>query len=404
MAVQTTTNLSNSVRVQYLRQYIQAANFTRTYDQFSTPIGKDQGEIMSAMERGSSVQANFLSDLAPVTAAISQVVDLTPVTLRDATATISPSSRANAIQWSQQLDIQNYTNYGEGRYKAIGKNMMESVDAMAVDVALAGGNVLRATSRASLDAGASSHRLSETAFAEIETILQVLKCPAYLANGRSQYMACMHPEVFFDLRTSNNVLAVGAYQKSEIILNFELGQLGPFKIIVSPWAKVFGAAGADNASNVDTTLNGAVNALDKTVIVTSATNITSGDYLTIGTEETGNTFQYQNERVRVSAAYVSGTTVNIIGEGPNGGLRFDHTTLTAVRNADSVFPVLYGGPASLAKVYATEVGEYGEVVGPKRQGLADQFASLAWKFYGNYGLWSDSWIVRGEYASSLENN
>jgi len=185
-----------------------------------------------------------------------------------------------------------------------------------------------------------------------------------------------------------------------IHLNFELGKIGPFRLIVSPWAKVFGAAGADNASAVATTLGAAADPLDLTITVSANTNIAAGQWLTIGTEETANTHYAGNERVKVAS--VSGTTITIIGEGPNGGLRFAHASGVAVRNADSVFTIMYGGPASLAKLYATEIGEYGQVVGPKRTGNLDQFVTLGWKFYGGYGRIAENRILRGEYSVSAE--
>src|SRR3972149_5022198 len=128
MTVQTTSNLTNSVRTQYLDIYHEAADFQRVYDICAVAAGKPYGEGMNALEKGSSIQLNFLSDLAIATSNISQVADLNPATLRDATASVTPVSRANAIQWSQQLDIQNYTNYAASRFQKIGKNMMESVD------------------------------------------------------------------------------------------------------------------------------------------------------------------------------------------------------------------------------------------------------------------------------------
>jgi len=141
--------------------------------------------------------------------------------------------------------------------------------------------------------------------------------------------------------------------------------------------------------------------LDKTITVTTTANITFGRYLTIGTEETGSTFYEANERCMVVSS--TGAVVTIIGEGANGGLRFGHDSGVAVRNADSVYPVAVGSSQSMAKLYASETGPFGEVVGPKVQGLADQFQSLAFKFYGGYGLWRENCIVRGEFASSLDN-
>lgn len=374
--------------------------FERLYDQAAQPYGQASGLNPAFFEN--ALQVPYLSDMEPATAAISETADITPQVLRDTTSSITPTSRGAALQWSQELDLKAFTNYGEMRFKALGKNMMESLELLAQAAALQGGLLIRAVARASLDAGTTAHNLSPAAFEEASSMLATLKAPAFVGNGRSQWFAIMHPQAYHDLRNSGNVESVALYQQKEIVLNHELGQLGPFKIIVSPWAKVFGAAGVDNASNADTTLSSAANALATQIVVASATNINSGDYLTIGTEETGNTFQPLNERVRVSSAYVSGTTVDIIGEGANGGLRFAHASSVAVRNADTVFPVLYAGPSSLAKVYATEVGEFGQVVGPKVDGLLDQFGSLGWKWWGQYGRFAESWLLRGEYSSSLE--
>jgi hypothetical protein len=84
-------------------------------------------------------------------------------------------------------------------------------------------------------------------------------------------------------------------------------------------------------------------------------------------------------------------------------LRFPHAATTSYAlNADSVYPVAYGGPMSLVKVFAGDVGEFGQLVGPLYDGLANQWQSLAWKFYGGYGRVSENQIVRGEYSSSLD--
>lgn len=378
--------------------------FQRTYDIYAKPIDKNLGLVMKAIMQGSSVQVDFASDMTPEVTAISQVADINPQTLRDATASITPTSRGGALQWSENLDIQVYTDYGAHRHAAIGKNAAESIDLLAQAAALQGNNVKRPAARASLDAGTAAHNLTLANFVEASTIMQVHKSPMFIDNkgGTKNYFCVLHPEVYYDILTSGTVESVGIYQDKAMILNQELGRIAGFKLIVSPWAKVFGAAGADHASNVDTTLSSAANALATQIVVASATNITAGDYLTIGTEETGNTFQPRNERVTVSDAYVSGTTIDIIGEGANGGLRFPHDSAVAVRNADSVFPVLFGGPESIAKLYVPEIGEFGKIVGPKVDGLLDQFQSLGWKFYGGYGRWVESWLLRGEYSSSLE--
>lgn len=397
---QTTLNLTNAIRTKYAAKYIEAAEMQRVYDRLAMPVGKLGVEGASFL--GNSVTLNFLSDMQPGVDEISQVLDVTPQNLRDATTTVSPVSRFGALQWAEALDLKAYTNYGEERFKVLGKNQMESVDLLAQAAALQGAFVDAFVARASLDAGTATHRLTDTRMTMVDAKLQSMKCPAYLGNGRNQFFAIMHPYSFADLRTGGNVVSVGQYQAKEIILNWELGQIGPFKLIVTPFAKTFWSAGVVNASSVATTLATTTpKALDKTITVAASTNMVVGMPVSIGSVETANTFYPMNERVIITDITAT-PIISIAGEGANGGLRFDHVLGETVKNADSVFPVSFGGPASLVKMYDETIGEYGEIVGPKKQGLIDQFASIGWKWYGQYGRVVESWLVRGEYSSSLE--
>lgn len=394
----TTSTLSNSVRGRYLDNYADAVMSRRLYDQICEPITSD----MEKLQRNTSITVPFLSGMSVGSSAISESVDITPQTLRDATASISPSSRAEGIQDSELLLLQNYTDYGARRFEVLANNMVETVEAYSLETIMAGSIVTRAAARASLDAGTSGNRLSDSTFAKAQRYHQGLKMP--LAKGvvgdGGSLLAITHTDAYYDLRTGGNVVSIAQYQDKSIILNGELGFLDGYRIVSSPWAKVFGGAGADNASNAATTLDSAANALDKTITVASGTNCDSGAYLTIGTEETGSTFYPMNERVFVSD--VSGTTVTIVGEGPNGGLKYDHASGTAVRNADSVYPVIFASPKSIAKAYAGEIGEFGEVVGPYRDGNAEQFVNLFWKWYGGFAIINEAWLVRAEVSSSLD--
>jgi len=401
MTIQTTSNLTNSIRTQYVADYYDKAFGQRLYDQLAIPI---PGISPQDAIRGSSVQVDYLSSMTPGTSAISQVADMTPQILYDATASATPTSRGEALQWAENLDIQVYTDYAKKRIKKLAENALESIEILAIDAALQGTWVERAAARASLDAGTASHRASDSVFRKMHARMLSLKIPGFMNDmGEANvWSAIMHPYVFHDISESGNVDAIGTYQEKGIHLNFELGQVGPFRLVVSPYAKVFFSAGADNASNCATTLDGATDPL--------ATSFTTADDKsstattvpwTIGTEETGNTFYPTNEQVMVNT--VSTTSVSaFVGQAENGGLRFAHANGAAVRNADSVYTIAFGGPGSLVKVYAPGVGEFGEVVGPKESGLANQFTSIAWKFYGGYARLTDNMILRGEYSTSYE--
>jgi N4-gp56 family major capsid protein len=393
--LQITSNLTNSRWAKYLPDYIRAARFARVYDALSKPIGAN----MSDLYRSSSIVMNFLSDLEPATATLPENIDVTPVSFRDATVSITPTSRYNAIQVSELLMNSTATNYPTERFELLGKNMMESVDLIAQGVATQGSLVYRGAARASLDAGTAAQRLTALNFANATADLQTFKVPGWEdpASGQPKWFAIMHPYAFADLRDDADITAISQYQKASILLQYELGELGPFKLVVTPWAKVFWAGGAANASAIETTIaTSAVNALATSIVVAANTNIDVGDRVMIGSHETGATHYATNEVVTVTS--VASTTIGVAGEGANGGLRFDHPVGAAVSNDDSVATVVFGGPESLMKVYDPMIGEFGEVVGPKKEGLLDQFVSLGWKWYGQYARPIENRILRYEVS------
>lgn len=396
MAVQITTNLSNSVRTQYEAKYKMAAMAARLYDQIATPVGSN----MSELEKGSAVQVEFLAGLPPVVSTISQLTDITPRTTTDAVATVTPSSRGDAIQWSEALDIQAFTDYGAKRHALIGDQMIRSVDLMASDAGYKGTFTKSPVARASLDAGTSTHRLTSAAFVLANSLLVSMQVPMFETTRGARGVAFMHPFAYQDLITASPVLDVAKYTNPGILFNYELGELNGFTCIVNPNCKVFWGAGLANGTDISDTIAAAVSPLDLTFTATSGASMAAGQRYLIGSIETGSTFYETNESVVVAS--VASTTITIIGEGPNGGFKYAHPALTVVSNKDNVYPVLFAGKESLAKVYATSVGEYGKIVGPKAQGVVDQFATLGWKFYGGYGRISENRLLRSEFSSSLE--
>lgn len=398
----TTDELTNSVRGRYIDDYNEAVYTARLYDAYCYPISEEKAKL----QKSTSVTVPFLSAMTPGSAAISQSVDITPQSLRDATASVSPSSRGEAIQDSELLLLQAYTDYGSMRFKVIAENMIETVEAYLLETAMNGSIAVNPAARASLDAGTTTHELTHKTFATVKSHLENLKCPGFIQKPSNSgsfpntFSATGHTDAYYDFRTNTPILEIGEYQKAEIILNGEKGMYEGFRIVASAFSKVFGGAGLDNGSVVATTLSSAAEALSKTIVVASAANITVGRYITLGTEETASTLYPTNERLLVVSA--SSTTITIVGTGSNGGLKYDHASGSAVRNADSVYPILFGGPRSIAKVYATEVGEYGEVVGPERSGLLKQFVSLGWKWYGGFGIINQNWLGRAEVSSSLD--
>lgn len=396
MAIQTTAIQTSAVGTRYILAYQRGAMQYRVYDQFAGNIVGLEGR----KGMGTSYTYAFAGRMTPGSTAISETQDVVPQIIRDATATVSTTSLSEAMKWSELLTIESFMDETEQRAEVVGINAMESIENQAINAGLAGSLVSRGAARASLDAGTTGHRFDEAAIWKATSILAEVKAPQYVDESGAAWMAAVHTDGNYDLSHSGNLVNAALYTKPEWLLTGEVGRVSNVRIIATPHAKVFMGAGADNASAAATTLNDAsALQLDTTVVIASATNINVGRHITVGTEETGNTFYPTNETL----SYVSGTTtVTFVGAGPNGGFRFDHANGEAVNNNDNVYPVLYGSPESLVKVYAPSVGEYGKLVGPLTDGISEQWQSLAWKWYGGYGIVSQNRLIRGEYASSLD--
>jgi N4-gp56 family major capsid protein len=400
MANQTTANLTNSIRVQYLEKYIEGAYDARLYDQFSTPLPGPMGDI----KKGSSVQVDFLSLLEPSEQTISETTDITPNTFEDAKATVSWTSRANAIVVSEKLLDQVYTNFNAEYYSRLGQNMQESLELVCKKTALFGG-LLRAvsTTRAAQDAGTATHNLGRAAFVQAAAMLSAMKAPMFQNPGQGRWIALMHPFTYTDLLNDAVVLAVGEYQDKEIVFNYELGQLLGFKIISAPSAHVFWGTGTANGTAFASTVAvSRVKRLATSVECAAIGACALGMRLTLGSQETvaAATLYPTTESIIVTG--IASNVITFVGEGPNGGLKHDHELGEYIGNPDSVYPILYGGPESIAKVYSPTTGPYGQIVGPKKAGLADQFTSLAWKWYGGYSIIGQNRLLRGEYSTSME--
>ena len=401
MAIQATTNLTNSIRTQYVADYLDRIYGMRVYDQLAQPV---PGITPAEAIKGSSVQIDYLSSMNLGVTRISQTADMTPQILYDTTASATSTTRGEALQWAEALDIQVYTDYAARRVAKLADNALESIEVLAAAAATQGSWVERAAARESLTAGTASHRASDSIFRKMQGRMLRLRVPGFINDSgeANVFSAIMAPEPWHDICESGNVDAIGTYQDKGIHLNFELGQIGPFRLVVSPFAKVFMGVGATNASSCVSTLSTATSKLATSF--TAATD-QSGTAITvpwtIGSVETGNIHYPENEQIMVTT-FSSSLVTGFVGTGENGGLRFAHAAGSTLVNRDSVYTIVFGGPESLYKLYAPEVGEFGEVVGPKKWGLADQWTSIAWKFYGGYGRLTENLLVRGEYSTSYE--
>ena len=405
MAVTQVSTLSNSLKVQRTNDYQRGGMRRRLYDMLAAPISETSGaagaaQSMADLCKGGTVRLTYLSDMAIGTTPLSEVQDIVPQVLDDATKDITVDMFGDGIQTSQKALIEYFTNYDSRSPAAVGLNMMEVVDFKALEAALAGTLYYRYAARTSLDAGTAAHRATETIFANVAARLSHFNAPGWEGEGRPpSWVGITDHFVLNDIATGGNVVNVAIYQDGQMVLNNEVGRLHNFKIVASGWAKILYGA-AIEGHTLNTTLSAAATRLSTTVNLTSTTNLAAGYWLNIGTPETSTTFYPNNERVKVVS--ISSKVATIVGEGENGGLRFAHASGTSCNIKDSAHLIMFGGPSSLAKVYAPSIGEFGELVGPKQQGLAEQWTSYAWKWFGGYGIPAENWLYRAEVSVSEE--
>ena len=412
MTITQSSTLSNSLRIQYLNDYQQGAMRRRFYDIVASPIdglsaAAGAAQSMADLCKGGTVRITFLSDMGVTTTPLSEVSDISPQVLADATSDVTVDMFGDGIQTSQKALIEYFTNYGSSSPAKVGLNMMDLVDFKAMEAGLNGSLVYRNVARSSLNAGSTLHYASDGVFANVAARLSQFNCPGWEGEGKpTSWVALMDHFVLNDIARGTNgtiVLNVAQYQDKEMVLNNEVGRLHSFRIVASGFAKIlYGSGVASSGNTVATSLGAAAARLARTINVVAVTNMAAGQWLNIQDgDETGSTFYPGNERVKIVSCATTATVV-VVGEGPNGGLRFAHAVGSLVQDDDSVHTILFGGPSSLAKVWAPSIGEFGELVGPKTQGLADQWTSFAWKWFGGYGRVSENWLYRGEFAVSEE--
>ena len=93
MAIQTTSNLTNAVGTRYTTAYQQAADMMRIYDQHALSVDAPQNQLETRKGLGTTYTFHFVSDMTPGSTAISETADVIAQILRDATSTISTTSR-----------------------------------------------------------------------------------------------------------------------------------------------------------------------------------------------------------------------------------------------------------------------------------------------------------------------
>jgi hypothetical protein len=141
-----------------------------------------------------------------------------------------------------------------------------------------------------------------------------------------------------------------------------------------------------------TTLNGAVSKGADRVILTSASGIVAGNYITIGTRETEAVSPGANlEQVLVTQVDPDSDNANELvirahGNNDSFGLRFNHASGEAVNEAYNVAAIPLIGKNSLLGVHGSDSGRLGVPKFKDDLDLLDRFSYYGWYWYGGVGI------------------
>lgn len=402
MAIQNSGIATAGNLTRYETQYKLGAMAERTYDQMATPFGK------TFEPKGQTLTRAWLQKVTPrpTTAIGNEQADFEPQTIRDSSGTITMQYYNDGLKAHDLTFIKSSLFTPEMLSKSVGTLAMETIDALARRAATEGSLVYRGgstevTARTSLDVGTAGHRFGLDNFNITRAIMG-----SWIKDGNLFVIVDNFQYADLMVTASSSVTTHMLYTEKgvEKLYNYELGELLGIRIIVSPHAKAFYAAGAANAAPVSTTIATSTTANKagaKTIVVAANTNIAAGMWLTVGTAQTSTESDDTTITEAVKVSSVSATTITIVGGGAGGGLKYDHAVGAAVSNADTAHCAVFGTSQSLDVAFE-EFGRYGQLVAPFQDGNAKQWTTAAFKYNGGYAILDQSGIYRHETSALMQ--
>ena len=217
---------------------------------------------------GATLKFTIFNDLAAATTALSETVDITPVTLDDSQVTVSLLEYGNAVQTSARLRSVAFMQVNPIIANVLGFNAGISVDGVARNAAQQGTNYRFPTLGVSKDttfkdstASDGSQVRTNLGTSNTITAALVMRAVAELRGANvptfnGLYKAYIHPDVSYDLRQTSGTTAWAdphAYSDPSGIWNGVIGVFGGAQFIETPRAPLFANAGANLATAVAAT-------------------------------------------------------------------------------------------------------------------------------------------------------
>ena len=234
-----TNDLSAEMKTFYSDYLLDIATPLLVHDQFGQkhPIPKNGGK---------TIEFRKYSPLAKATTALTEGVTPDGQALNVSTITATVAQYGGWIKMTDMLLLTAIDNNMVQATELIGDQAGRTLDTITREVLNAGTNVQYGdgSSKAQRTALTQSDKLTvEAVFRAVRTLKKGLAKPI---DG--SYVAIIHPDVAYDLMTSDQWLDVHKYANTAEIYNGEIGKIGGCRFVETTEAKIFkdgGASGID---------------------------------------------------------------------------------------------------------------------------------------------------------------
>ena len=383
MAKTGVAELDDSVKTKYQSDYLLAAAYKSVWSQFV-----DWDKIVEG-QGGSSFEfvAYEEMDSDDTGAKLPEKDDITATAITDSSVSVTPYEYGRRVELTPLMRFQSHVKTREATAKLVGNNMMNTVERAIRRGVLGGTNTYMPSNnvlRTGLDT--TSDKVSFTFLSQLVSMAHSMG----IEPIGQEYVAVIHPALEPDIIGLTEVKGIG-YNYPEPLYKGEMARFMGIRFIRSPYGKLYLSGGT--LAQAATTLNGAVVAGATSIIVTDATGLAVGDFITLGTLEAADA-----EQVQITV--VAGTTLTVKGAGngaSNFGLEWAHADGAAVTEAANVAAICLLGANSVKGLYGSATGKFGKSVIKEDIDSLNRMLSLGWYWYGGIGI-VPKYVLRGEVA------
>ena len=217
----------------------------------SQPLFEMLADVRSTAQshNAATVQFTFIDEINQATTALTENADVTAVAISDSKVDVILAEYGNAVVTSAKIRGTSFLNVDADAANIIGYNMANSMDKIVSDVA----NGSTETAQIMYSGGAASRGAltsgDEYTASDGRKAVAQLRTDSAPGWENGNYMAIIHPDVSYDLRSDSavtDVIQYQLYQQGEPIRVGSIGTFNGITYIENPRAGLLADAGDSN--------------------------------------------------------------------------------------------------------------------------------------------------------------